>query len=250
LAPVEAAVATPRLAIPVILVWFAVAAWRRLWATPVAVLVAAALIVATAPSGLGAAFAWPVPVLVTPAFDVGALVGIALPLFLVTMASQNLPGLAVLDANGYRTAPGPLIATTGAFSLVSAPFGAHAVNLAAITAALCAGPDADPDPAKRWQAGVSCGLAYVALGLLAGVAVALAGAAPPVLIEAVAGLALLGALGASLQAALVPADSREAALMAFLVTASGVAILGIGGAFWGLVAGGAASGFARLTRRG
>ena len=179
------------------------------------------------------------PVWVTPAFTLPAAIGIALPLFIVTMASQNIPGMAVLGANGYRPAPGPLFTVTGAFSLLGAPLGGHAVNLAAITAALCASPDAQPDPARRWWAAVVAGLVYVGFGLLAGAAVAFVGAAPPVLIQAVAGLALLGAFGSALQAALAVPETREAALLTFLVTASGLSGFGVSGAFWGLLAGGA-----------
>jgi benzoate membrane transport protein len=146
--------------------------------------------------------------------------------------------MAVLNANGYRPAPGPLFTVTGFFTLLGAPLGGHAVNLAAITAALCANPEAEPDPARRWQAAVVAGVVYVAFGLLAGTATAFVGAAPPVLIQAVAGLALLGSFGAALQAALAAPEGREAAVICFLVTASGLTVFGISGAFWGLLAGG------------
>jgi benzoate membrane transport protein len=166
------------------------------------------------------------------------MTGIAMPLFIVTMASQNIPGLAVLSANGYRPEAGPLFATTGFFSIAGAPFGAHAVNLAAITAALCAGEGAGPDPARRWVAAVVAGCVYVLLGLLAGAVTVFVAAAPPVLIQAVAGLALLGPFGGAMLGAVQAPQGREAALVCFVVTASGVAFLGIGGAFWGLLAGG------------
>ena len=152
------------------------------------------------------------------------------------MASQNLPGLAVLHAYAYRPEPGRLIWVTGLFTLASAPFGGHAVNLSAITAALCASPDASPDPNRRWIASVSAGVTYIAFGLLASAVTAFAAHAP-ILIEAVAGLALLGAFGSALHNALASTLEREAALVTFLVTASGVTIYGIGGAFWGLAAG-------------
>ena len=154
------------------------------------------------------------------------------------MASQNLPGLAVLSAYHYRPSPGPLIATTGLFTLLAAPLGGHAVNLGAITAALCASPDAHPDPARRWIAAASAGIGYIVLGLLAGTVTAFV-AGSPILIEAVAGLALLGAFGSSLHNALADASEREAALVTFLTAASGLTFLGVGGAFWGLIAGGA-----------
>ena len=145
-------------------------------------------------------------------------------------------------------APGPLFRTTGVFTLLSAPFGGHAVNLAAITAALCANPDAHPDPARRYWASVVGGAVYVALGLLAGLATAFISASPPVLIEAVAGLALLGSFGAALLAAVATPEDREAAVVTFVVTASGLGFFGVSGAFWGLVAGGAILALTRWRR--
>ncbi|HUN51303.1 MAG TPA: benzoate/H(+) symporter BenE family transporter [Candidatus Sulfotelmatobacter sp.] len=240
LAPVRAVAATPALGLAIVVTWALVAKWRRLYAVPAALLVTAVLVALTTPvpPTLLAMLA-PQPQLVVPRFTPGAAIGIGLPLFLVTMASQNIPGMAVLAVNGYRPAPGPLFRVTGLFSLVAAPFGGHAVNLAAITAALCAGTEAHPDAGRRYWAAVVAGFAYVLFGLLAGPVTAFIGAAPPVLIEAVAGLALLGAFGGALLAAVsVPAD-REAAVVTFLVTASGISFFGIGGAFWGLAAGGA-----------
>jgi benzoate membrane transport protein len=139
-----------------------------------------------------------------------------------------------------------LFTVTGLFSLLAAPFGGHAVNLAAITAALCAGPDAHPDPARRYWAAVVAGGVYVVFGLLAGLATALIAVSPPVLIEAVAGLALLGAFGNSLLAAVSEPADREAAVITFVVAASGLTLFGIGGAFWGLIAGGAIRMLSRL----
>ena len=193
---------------------------------------------------------WPSPVLVRPVFTVAAALGLGVPLFLVTMASQNIPGMAVLHLNGYRPPASPLFFTTGVFSAVGAFFGGHAVNLAAITAALCAGPDAHPDPARRYWAAVVAGLTYVVFGLLAGVATAFIAASPPVLIEAVAGLALLGAFGSALLGAVSAVEGREAALVTFLVTASGQAFLGVSGAFWGLLAGGVLLALARVKSLG
>ncbi len=247
LAPVKAMAEAPRLAAPIIVVWLLMARWKRLWATPAAAIVAGLLIAATSH---GAPVAWsdfsPSAIAVTPAFSLEALISLALPLFIVTMASQNLPGLAVLAANGYRPAPGPLIVATGLFTLSAAPFGGHAVNLSAITAALCASPDADPDPERRWIAGAASGVAYIAFGLLAGAMTRFVSGSP-ILIEAVAGLALLGAFGSSLSNALAGTGEREAALATFVTAASGVTFLGIGGAFWGLAAGGA---ILALTRAG
>jgi benzoate membrane transport protein len=237
LAPVRAMGSVPLLAAPVVLVWALVFQFKRLYAVPAAVLVVVASIVFQGvPAGMGSL--WPSPVLVRPVFTVAAVLGLGVPLFLVTMASQNIPGMAVLHLNGYRPPASPLFVTTGVFSLLGAPFGGHAVNLAAITAALCAGPDAHPDPAQRYWAAVVAGMTYVMLGLLAGAATAFIAASPPVLIEAVAGLALLGAFGSALLGAVSVVEGREAALVTFLVTASGQGFLGVSGAFWGLLAGG------------
>jgi benzoate membrane transport protein len=240
LAPVRAVAQLPALGLAIVVAWAVVARIKRLYAVPVAALLTIALIAATthlAPDALGSL--WPAPVLVMPIFSLAAIVGIALPLFIVTMASQNIPGMAVLNANGYRPDAGRLFWSTGLFSLAAAPLGGHAVNLAAITAALCAGSDAHPDPQRRYWAAVVAGFVYILFGLVAGAATAFISASPPILIEAVAGLALLGAFGSALLAAMnAPAD-REAAVITFLVTASGLSFFGISGAFWGLVAGGA-----------
>ncbi|MBL6458007.1 benzoate/H(+) symporter BenE family transporter [Belnapia sp. T6] len=240
LAPVRAVAEAPAMGLAIILAWAVVGRVNRLLAVPAAVLVAGGLIAATIalPPGLWAA-AGPVPDWVAPRFTLASAIGIALPLFIVTMASQNIPGMAVLNANGYRPQPGPLFAVTGLFTLAGAPLGGHAVNLAAITAALCANPEAEPDPARRWWAAVVAGAVYVGFGLLAGAAVAFVGAAPPVLIQAVAGLALLGAFGSAIAGAVAVPEQREAAVITFLVTASGLSLFGISGAFWGLLAGGA-----------
>jgi benzoate membrane transport protein len=239
LAPMRAVAAVPHLALPVILVWAVVARFDRRFAVPAAVVLAAVLVALSGTVAPAGASLWLAPVLVAPQFSLQGVIGISLPLFIVTMASQNIPGMAVLHVNGYRPAPGGLFTATGVFSLLAAPFGGHAVNLAAITAALCAGPEAHADPARRYWAAVVAGAFYVGFGLLAGAAKALIIAAPPILIEAVAGLALLGALGAALMGAVSVPHEREAAVVTFLVTASGLSFFGIAGAFWGLLAGGA-----------
>jgi benzoate membrane transport protein len=240
-APAKAVATEPHYyGLAIVVTWALVAKWKRLLAVPAAVIVTVGIIaVTTDVSHLDMNALWPQPVFVAPQFDLSAMIGIALPLFIVTMASQNIPGIAVLNVNGYRPDPGPLFSVTGLFSLLSAPFGGHAVNLAAITAALCAGTDAHPNPARRYWAAVICGAFYVIFGLCAGAATAFISAAPPILIQAVAGLALLGALGSSLLGAVTDAKDREAAIITFLVTASGLSFFGISGAFWGLLAGGA-----------
>jgi benzoate membrane transport protein len=237
LAPVKAFVETPAAAAIVIAVWLVVLRFRRVYATPAAALAAALVIAHDAPNlAFGAASVAPTPMLVWPHFTLSGFASISLPLFLVTMASQNLPGIAVLKAYGYRPRPSLLIGVTGLFGALAAPFGAHAVNLSAITAAMCASPDAAPDPGRRWIASATAGVVLLLLGVSAGAVMQVASGAPA-LVEAVAGLALLGALGSSLHNALVEQPEREAALATFLVAASGVAFHGIGGAFWGLIAG-------------
>ena len=240
LAPVRAVAAMPELALPIVLAWAIAWRWTRLYAVPVAVVVAAAVIAVATELPAGAlSGAWAMPIAVVPVFLPDALIGIALPLFVVTMASQNLPGLAVLNANGYRPAASSLFVATGLAGAVSAPFGGHALNLAAVTAALCAGPEAHPDPARRWIAAAVAGGAYVAIGLCAGLAAAFVAASPPLLIQAVAGLALLASLGSALTGALARESDRLPAVLTFVTAASGLSFFGIGAAFWGLVGGGA-----------
>jgi benzoate membrane transport protein len=238
LAPVRALAEVPLLAAPVIVVWALVGRFARVWAVPAALAVAAVAIALTGP-GLGGLALAPTLVWTTPTFDATTVAGIGLPLFLVTMASQNVPGAAVLAQYGYRAPMRPVLTSTGLATIACAPFGGHAVNLAAISAALAAGPDAHPDPRRRWLASVTAGLGLAVLGLGAGLATALLVLSPPVLIEAVAGLALLGALAAALSSAVSEPSGREAAAVTFVVTAAGVGFLGIGAAFWGLLAGAA-----------
>lgn len=195
----------------------------------------------------GVQLQWARPVWTTPAWSVGALIGVALPLFIVTMASQNVPGVAVLRASGYTAVPiSPLVGWTGVATAVLAPFGAYALNLAAITAAICAGPESHEEPARRYVASVSAGVFYCLIGLAGATVGAVFGALPRELVLAIAGLALLGTIGNGLAAALAQERDREAALITFLVTASGVSLVGIGSAFWGIVAGGLALAIARV----
>ena len=177
------------------------------------------------------------PVFTAPQFSLAAIVSLALPLFVVTMASQNLPGVAVIRASGYEMPISRLITLTGLATLVLAPFGAFALNFSAITAAMCMGPEAHEDRQRRYTAAVSCGALYVAIGLFGAVITGLLTAFPKELVVAIAGLALLGTIGNGLASALRDEPHREAALITFLVTLSGVVIAGVGSAFWGVVAG-------------
>lgn len=256
-APVKAIAFNPLLGLPIVAAWVIVGSINRLFAVPAALLafvLVLALGVEIPADAMARLSATLVPHIewVTPAFTVAGLVSIALPLFIVTMASQNIPGIAVLKVNGYEPQPGPLFATTGVFSILSAPFGGHAVNLAAITAAMCAGEDAHRDPARRYWSAIVAGAGYIVFGLLAATVMAFVSLAPPILIQAVAGLALISAFAGSAMAAFKEADGREAAAVTFLVTASGVSFAGVSGAFWGLLAGGLMLALARFTqsRRG
>ena len=185
---------------------------------------------------------------VMPVFDWRIAVSLGLPLFLVTLASQNLPGLVVLRAAGYAPPANRLILATGLTSLIAAPFGAHGVNLAAITAALCTGPDAHPDPAQRWVVGVIYGGFYVVVALFAAPLAGLFIAMPPAVLAIITGLALIAPLTGALGAMLAKPDEREAAVLTFAATGSGVALFGIGSAFWGLVVGFAALAAMRWIR--
>jgi benzoate membrane transport protein len=177
------------------------------------------------------------PVLTLPAFSLSAVISIGIPLFVVAMASQNVPGIAVLRADGYQTPSAPLIATTGIASLLLAPFGSHGVNLAAITAAICTGREAHEDRTKRYTAAVWCGVFYLVAGIFGATIAALFGSLPKALVVSVAALALFGSIMSGLTNAMQDARQREAALVTFMVTASGLTLLSIGSAFWGLVAG-------------
>ena len=206
--------------------------------------VIAALIAGIALSfGLGLA-SWPAGPLalsglefVTPRLDMAAMLGVGVPLYLVTMAAQNLPGFAVLRAAGYQPPTAASLFATGLASFLTAPFGAHMVNMAAISASICTGPDTHPDPAQRWKAGVLYGLAYLAVAACAGLLLALIFAMPKALIVAVAGLGLVGSLTGALGQAMSSDRERFAAVIAFAVAASSLTLFGVGSAFWSLVAG-------------
>ncbi|GAB4458918.1 MAG: benzoate/H(+) symporter BenE family transporter [Elainellaceae cyanobacterium] len=185
----------------------------------------------------------------SPQFTWQSFIGVALPLFVVTMASQNVPGIAIMRASGYHTPISPLIGWTGAATLVLAPFGGYTLCLAAITAAICMGREAHEDPNRRYMAAVFAGLFYLLVGLFGATVGSVFAAFPTELVLAIAGLALLGTIGNGLATALSHEADREPALITFLVTVSGVALLGIGSAFWGLVAGALAIAIRQLSRQ-
>lgn len=177
------------------------------------------------------------PVFVMPVFTINAFLSLTLPLFVITLTGQYMPGILVLRNDGYRTRASPIVTITGLGSVVMAPFGSHGFNLAAITAAICTGPQAHEDPSKRWVAGVSAGLCYIVVGVFGLTLAAVFMALPATFISTLAGLALLGTLGNSLAVALVEPRTREAALITFLASAADISFMGIGGAFWGLLIG-------------
>jgi len=219
---------------------------RRFWpryAVPGVLAIGVAIVATTGRLAWGELhWGWAQPAWVTPRFTVEAMFSVALPLFIVTMASQNLPGVAAQRAAGVDVPVSPVIAVTGLASLALAPFGGYALNLAAITAAICMGREAHEDPARRYVASMAAGAFYVALGLAGGAVVGLLAAFPRALVAAVAGLALVGTIGGALAAALHEPRHRDAALITFLVTLSGLSVAGVGAAFWGVVAGGLALG--------
>ena len=238
LAPAHSMVQEPWLTTPVVLVWIGFMRFARRWAVPASVVAAVVAVVIKRPSS-GGGFHPSLPHLafVLPKFDIHTIVSFGIPLFIVTMACQNIAGMAVLGSFGYSPPMRPLMVATGVASAATAPFGAHAINMAALTAALVAGPDADPEPERRWIAGATSGFLYILLGPLAAVAAALVVAAPAILVEAVAGLALLGALTGALAAAVHDHETRDAAVITLVVSVSGITAFGISAPFWGLIAG-------------
>ena len=228
----------PVLVLSMLATWLLTRRWWPRYAIIATLLVGIAVAAATSQLQLaGLRLELAQPVWTTPRPSLASVLGVALPLFVVTMASQNVPGVAVIRASGYAVPVSPAIGWTGAANVVLVPFGGFALNLAAITAAICMGPEAHPDPARRYTAAVWAGIFYLLIGLFGATVAALLAAFPNELIVAIAGIALLGTLGNSLAAALGEVDEREAALVVFLVTASGLSLFGIGAAFWGLVAG-------------
>lgn len=250
LAPVEAVAQLPLYAAPIVIVWLVLFRLAPRWAVPAAMLVAVVAVLLEAGTGwLGAAQLAPSLTFIAPTLDLGAIVSLGLPLFIVTMAGQNVPGFTVLTSQGYVVPTRFVFAGQGVGSAAAALLGGHAINLGAITAAIMTGPDAHPDPRRRWVATLTNGIVYVPLGLAAGLASALVAAAPSILITAVAGLAVLGALITSIVGALEQPQHRVAAIVTFLVVVSGIVVLGIGSAFWGLLAGGLVMGWLGWRRR-
>lgn len=240
IAPIGGLVANPWGVAPVILTWLVFARLAPRWAVPLA-FVAASIVVAVhlVSTGVSVDPALLIPriELTMPTFTVGAIVGIALPLFLVTMASQNVPGVAIMRSYGYDVPWRPAMFVTGVGSALAAPAGGHVINLAAISAALAASPEAEPRPERRFIASMSAGVSGVVLGALSAAFVALVVLAPEGVIAAVAGVALLAAFGSAVQQAIDDPGERLPAVVTFLVAASGIAILGVSAAFWALVAG-------------
>lgn len=233
----EHAAASPALVLPVVFLYFIMRRLAPNWAVLTAFLsggfVAVALrLVGPIPAPELSTLVW-----TTPRFDIPTLVGLGLPLFLVTLAAQNLPGFAVLRASGYEPPVRPILATMGLASVVSAPFGAHATNLAALTAALCTGRDSHPDPERRWVVGVVFGGFHMLLAVAGASLVGAFAAFPPPFIAAVAGLALLSPMSDALTAALSVQAHRTAAVATFATTASGISVLGLGAPVWGLTVG-------------
>ncbi|MET4050584.1 benzoate transporter [Rhodococcus sp. 1163] len=240
LQPVTAFATSPAVIAPVILVWLVLQRFSQRWAVPAA-FGAAAIVIAIDVSSQDRI---PRALDLIPRIDPTmphwtwqAIIGIALPLYIVTMASQNIPGVAVMTSFGYDVPWRPVSSITGIGTVLGAPFGGHAINLAAISAALAAGPSAHPDTKRRWIAAFSAGWFYLFLALCSAAVATLVAVAPPGVVETVAGLALFGTLGASLAGALKAVTGREAAILTFLIAASGVVVFGIGSAFWALVVG-------------
>ncbi|MGO1398607.1 MAG: benzoate/H(+) symporter BenE family transporter [Brevibacterium yomogidense] len=240
LGPITGAVANPAGVIPVVLVWLVGVRFFPRWAVPAAFVVAAGVVVVhvvTSGAEVDAATIVPRLEFVAPEFTVQAIIGIAVPLYLVTMASQNVPGMAVMKGLGYDVPWRRAMVLTGVGTVIAAPAGGHGINLAAISAALTAGPEAGPDRDRRWIASVTSGFVAIAIGIGAAAFGTLVTLAPEGVIAAVAGLALFGTFASSLKASLEDVDDIIPAVVTFAVVASGIAIGGVSAAFWALLAG-------------
>lgn len=241
-------VSLPLLGAPMVVAFLLVRLWSPSWAVIASILVGVAVALGRGMHAEFPALELTRLVAIAPAFDGATLLGLALPLFIVTMASQNLPGIAVLRADGYAPPVPTILTATGVLSILTAPFCGHTTSLAAITAAICTGPDAHPDRAERWKGGVVYASGYAVLAAVAASVVAVAQSFPAELIAILAGLALLGPFMGSLRAAMGGSSDPFAPAVTFVVTASGVSILSVGAPFWGLVAGLVAMGLPQLSR--
>lgn len=241
LAPMKSLAAQPLLTLPILAVWLIATRWLTRWALPLALVTALVVIgIYVAVHGVGAGVTtqwWPQIDWTTPRFDASAIVGLAIPLYVVTMASQNVPGVAVLKSFGYNTPWRPAMFVTGIGTVVGAPFGGHAINLAALSAALAAGEEAGTDRTRRWIAGVSGGISYLVLAVASGALVTITAIAPQGLLESVAGLALLATFANALLGAFTHTEFRIASGLTFVTAAAGVTFWGISGAFWAIVVG-------------
>jgi benzoate membrane transport protein len=233
-----AALAAPWLVVPLVIAYFAMRMWRPIYAVPVVVVLGLALAFTSGKmAGACCSFGLTEPTFDMPQFGWSAMLGLGLPLYLVTMASQNLPGFAVMRACGYQPPVSACLVATGIGSIVVAPFGGHAINMAAITASMVAGPDSHPDPAQRWKVCIPYLFLYSLVGLCSAAFVGVLGALPRESIQAIAGLALFAPLMGGMSSMMKEPKDLEAALITFLVTASGFSLFTIGAAFWGLMAG-------------
>lgn len=237
LEPVLGLTSSPAYVAPVVATWLLMHLVSRRWTIPVTLAVALVVVVVAAGSSLRADDLLPSLAWTTPHWTVAAVVSVAVPLYVVTMASQNVPGVAIMRSYGFAVPWRETMTVTGLGTVAGAPLGGHAINLAAITAAMTAGPMAGPDRSRRWLASVGASGTYLVLALASAALAALVAAAPGDVMQAAAGLALLGTLGSSLAGALADETGREASVVTFLVAASGVSVLGVGAAFWALVAG-------------
>ncbi len=241
-APALALGSVPLLVLPVLIAWLIGLSWNKLAAMPLAVVALVLVLVfgvdlSSAMQPGSSANVLPTLAIVPPVFSLSSMISVALPIYLVTMAGQNIPGFAVLELNNYETKRQPLLRQTGYASLLIAPFGGVAVNMSSITAAMMSGEDAHPDRRRRYWAAVVSGISYVALAFAAGTITRFAAAAPPELITAIAGLALIPALVSAFNRAFENSQQLEAPALTFIIAASGMTLFGVSGAFWGLVIG-------------
>lgn len=241
--------ALPVLGVPMVAAFLLVRLWSAAWAVIAAICVGVGIVLAAGMHGALPAIALSPPVLIVPVLDAGTVLGLALPLYIVTMASQNLPGIAVLRADGYAPPVPAILNVTGALSVLTAPFGGHTTSLAAITAAICTGPDAHPDPQERWKGGLVYGAGYAGLALIGASVVVMAASLPGALITILAGLALIGPFMGALRAAFGSGGDSFPAALTFAVTASGVSFWSVGAPFWGLALGLLAMALAGLRAR-